>query len=272
MSIAQDQREQGGTVELDAALWTRAVQMVSDKAARLFQGKGLDARLAGATALAVDRNKVVYDEAEGVWKIESSTAGIWYSVNGVCTCEDYARAPEHWCKHRLAAGFTKRARTMRPADLEAQAAEVLLAQGHDDALALTPAPSQVMSEPEAEHDDPEPTVDDEEPAGKLQVPKHFMQQLQGKPFIKYVGLLQLAQARGLVELRVKWTHNDAELSLAHAVAIFEDGNRFEESGDSTPQNAKNIGLHWRRMSLTRAKARALRDALGIDMVSVEEME
>ena len=74
-----------------------------------------------------------------------------------------------------------------------------------------------------------------------------------------------------MELSAVWTHNDAEVSLAHAVAIFADGRR-EESGDSSPQNAKNIGLHWRRMALTRAKARALRDALGVDECSVEEME
>ena len=56
-----------------------------------------------------------------------------------------------------------------------------------------------------------------------------------------------------MELSAVWTHNDAEVSLAHAVAIFADGRRYEESGDSSPQNAKNIGLHWRRMALRAPK-------------------
>jgi hypothetical protein len=81
------------------------------------------------------------------------------------------------------------------------------------------------------------------------------------------------QARvGLVSLTAEWTYNDAELSLAHAVATFADGKRFEESGDASPANVtKKVAVHFRRVALTRAKARCLRDALGIDMVSVEEL-
>jgi hypothetical protein len=55
------------------------------------------------------------------------------------------------------------------------------------------------------------------------------------------------------------------------VAIFEDGRRFEGSGDATPSNVtKKVAPHFRRVALTRAKSRALRDALNIDMVAVEE--
>jgi hypothetical protein len=52
--------------------------------------------------------------------------------------------------------------------------------------------------------------------------------IQNKPFVKFAGLLQLAHDRGLVSLTVDWTSNDADLSLAHAVATFQDGRRFEE--------------------------------------------
>jgi hypothetical protein len=45
-------------------------------------------------------------------------------------------------------------------------------------------------------------------------------QIQGKPFVKFAGLLDLAHQRGLQSLKVAWTYNDAELSLAHAVAAF----------------------------------------------------
>jgi hypothetical protein len=110
------------------------------------------------------------------------------------------------------------------------------------------------------------------PAEKTPVPAHFIEHLQGKPFIKYVGLLQMAHAQGLVSLQAEWTFNDADVSLARAVAVFSDGRRFEEAGDSTPDNAKRVKEHWRRLALTRAKARTLRDGLGIDMAAVEEME
>ena len=82
----------------------------------------------------------------------------------------------------------------------------------------------------------------------------------------------MAHDQQLVELQEHWTYNDAELSLAHAVAIFENGRRFEGSGDATPSNVtKKVAPHFRRVALTRAKSRALRDALNIDMVAVEEL-
>ena len=104
------------------------------------------------------------------------------------------------------------------------------------------------------------------------VPQQYIVWIQNKPFIKFAGLLQMAHDQQLVELQEHWTYNDAELSLAHAVAIFENGRRFEGSGDATPSNVtKKVAPHFRRVALTRAKSRALRDALNIDMVAVEEL-
>lgn len=101
-------------------------------------------------------------------------------------------------------------------------------------------------------------------------PRHIVT-IQGKPFVKFAGLLDLAHQRGLQALKVDWTYNDAELSLAHAVAVFPFGT-FEESGDATPANVnKKVAPHFRRCALTRALARCLRLALGLDMVAVEEL-
>ena len=95
--------------------------------------------------------------------------------------------------------------------------------------------------------------------------------IQGRAFVKFAGLLQLAHEKGLQSLTASWTHNDAGLSLAHAVAVFPFG-RFEECGDATPDNVtKKVAPHFRRVALTRAKSRALRDALGVDLVAVEEL-
>ena len=104
------------------------------------------------------------------------------------------------------------------------------------------------------------------------VPPQYIVQIQGRPFVKFAGLLQLAHESGLVELTTSWTYNDATLSLAHAVAIFADGRRFEESGDAAPDTVtKKIAPHFRRVALTRASARALRNALAIDMCAAEEL-
>jgi hypothetical protein len=96
------------------------------------------------------------------------------------------------------------------------------------------------------------------------VPAEYIVWIQNKPFIKFAGLLQMAHAQDLVELSETWTYNDAGLSLAHSVALFEDGRRFEGSGDATPDNVtKRVAPHFRRVALTRAKSRALRDALNM---------
>jgi len=101
-------------------------------------------------------------------------------------------------------------------------------------------------------------------------PRH-MQMIQGKPFVKFAGLLELAHKRGLQSLSVDWTFNDAEWSLAHAVAVFPFGT-FAESGDASPTNVTSkVRPHFRRVALTRAAARALRLALGLDMVACEEL-
>jgi hypothetical protein len=71
----------------------------------------------------------------------------------------------------------------------------------------------------------------------------------------------MAHERGLVALTADWTFNDAELSLAHAVATFQDGRRFEESGDATPANTnRKVAVHFRRVALTRAKSYGMRSA------------
>ena len=82
----------------------------------------------------------------------------------------------------------------------------------------------------------------------------------------------MAHAAGLVSLSETWVYNDTDLSLAHAVVAFTDGRRFEGSGDATPSNVtRKVAPHFRRVALTRAKSRALRDGLNIDLIAVEEL-
>jgi hypothetical protein len=174
---------------------------------------------------------------DGTVQVGSSDPTRYYRLVGpTCTCTDFTqdRAPEGWCKHRIAAGIQKRVQDLLPQS--------------------TPVETETVSDP---------------PTGIA--PQHIVM-IQNKPFVKFAGLLQLAHDRGLVSLTVDWTANDADLSLAHAVALFADGRRFEESGDASPSNVtKKVAPHFRRCALTRASARCLRLALGVELVAVEEL-
>jgi hypothetical protein len=105
------------------------------------------------------------------------------------------------------------------------------------------------------------------------VPAPFLVELHGKQFVTYGGLLAMAYEKGLVKLSAHFISVDAKLALAEATAEFADGHIFEECADATPENVNaKIRPHFPRMALTRAKGRALRDALNISMVCVEELD
>jgi hypothetical protein len=214
------------------AIWREAVSAVAEKAkAALPDSHG---RIDKAVALVLAGDVTLL--GDGTARVASATdPQRTYIVNGSCNCSDYDRAPDHQCKHRLAYGILRRSWPIAKAALDAH----------------NPAPAAV------------------EPAA---IPPQHVVHIQGKPFVKFAGLLQMAHERGLVSLTAEWTSNSDELSLAHAVATFSDGRRFEESGDATPANTnRKVAVHFRRVALTRAKARALRDALGVDLVAVEEL-
>jgi hypothetical protein len=97
--------------------------------------------------------------------------------------------------------------------------------------------------------------------------------IHGKETIRYQGLLAMAHEQGLVSLSARFTSLTESLAVATAFAKFKDGRKFFEAGESTPSNVQaGVRAAWARMALTRAKARVLRDALNIGMVSAEELE
>jgi len=99
-----------------------------------------------------------------------------------------------------------------------------------------------------------------------------------RPIVLYAGLLDTATTNGLRSITTKLLHLDPERKLAVAqatVTIESDGvtRLFEGIGDATPENAGQMARDaWIRMAETRAKARALRDAINVGDCSVEGEE
>ena len=101
--------------------------------------------------------------------------------------------------------------------------------------------------------------------------------LKGRQFVLYAGLLAEAHERGLkaIETQIIQTpcaEND-NVAIARAVVIMAEGETFTEFGDASPRNvARHLLEATIRMALTRAKARALRDAINVGETCLEELD
>ena len=192
----------------------------------------LNGRLTKAAHLALQGDVTLHEDGAATVYSSTDPTRRYEVIDGTCTCRDYEQAPEHLCQHRLAAGLVRKAHELLP-----QAPPV------EEPPAVAPA-----------------GID----------PQHVTT-IQGKPFVKFAGLLSLAHQRGLQSLETIFTYNDAELSLAQSTATFPFGT-FTDVGDASPGNTNpKVRAHFRRVSATRAAARALREALNLDMVALEEL-
>ncbi|MDQ3326966.1 MAG: hypothetical protein M3506_00380 [Chloroflexota bacterium] len=104
----------------------------------------------------------------------------------------------------------------------------------------------------------------------------FIIQRQGKDVVLYQGLLSEAHASGLRSIEtdlVQIPHPDnGDTAIVRARVTLADDRMFTGIGDANRSNVGSmIAQHIIRMAETRAKARALRDAVNIGMVSLEEL-
>jgi hypothetical protein len=233
------------TEQLARQLWREAVATVADRAKAALP-PSVNGRIESAVKIVLAGD---LEPCEGGKYVVGSQADarLHYVVDGQCECQDSDR-PEinGWCKHKIATALHKRAHALLTQRLAA-----LNAPG-------TPKDAQ---EGTITHQ-VDPHVD----------PKWIVS-IHGQSFIRFIGLLQMAKGQGLVSLKADFTQVTDTYALAHAVATFADGRVYEESGDSDPGNVnKSVKPHWKRMALVRAKSRALRDALGLDMTAAEEMD
>lgn len=109
----------------------------------------------------------------------------------------------------------------------------------------------------------------------------FLITRQGKQFVLFAGLLDEAHSRGLLGIdteliQVPDESNGHRAIVKAKVQIEEHSGSSEPKtysgiGDASPDNvARNIVPHLIRMAETRAKARALRDAVNVSAMTLEE--
>lgn len=109
--------------------------------------------------------------------------------------------------------------------------------------------------------------------------KEFIVERQGRSFVLYAGLLDMAHTLGLKAIRTDLlqmpTDANQHVAVCQAVVTMErDGveRTFAGIGDAAANNvAPAMASCLIRMSETRAKARALRDAVNIGVAAFEEI-
>jgi hypothetical protein len=111
------------------------------------------------------------------------------------------------------------------------------------------------------------------------VKKEFIVERQGRSFVLYAGLLDLAHQQGLRSIRTELIQAPSEangrVAICSALVVLErEGleRTFTAVGDAAHNNvAPAMQNCLVRMAETRAKARALRDAVNVGVAAFEEL-
>jgi hypothetical protein len=100
--------------------------------------------------------------------------------------------------------------------------------------------------------------------------------LSGRDYPLYAGILNEAHERGLQSIETQLIQIPGEenghTAIVKAVVRLKDGAYFEDYGDANPRNTSaRIATALIRMASTRAKGRALRDAINVGQTMLEEL-
>ena len=107
------------------------------------------------------------------------------------------------------------------------------------------------------------------------VKREFIVERQGRSFVLYAGLLDLAHSQGLRAVRTRLiqipSEDNGQTAVVHA-EVDTDRGTFSGIGDASPANVARAMLTCTiRLAETRAKARALRDAVNVGVTAFEEL-
>ena len=111
------------------------------------------------------------------------------------------------------------------------------------------------------------------------VPKldeRWITKIEGKEFVKYPGLLDLAHQHGLSSIEVDIvqmpTKDNGNFAVCRATVMSKVGETFTDIGDANPNNCSSkVAKHLLRMASTRSIARALRSYTNVGMTALEEL-
>lgn len=107
------------------------------------------------------------------------------------------------------------------------------------------------------------------------VKREFIVERQGRSFVLYAGLLDLAHSQGLRRIQTQLIQVPGDENGHTAIVRAEvetDRGTFSGIGDANPSNVGRAMLNCTiRLAETRAKARALRDAVNVGVTAFEEL-
>ena len=96
-----------------------------------------------------------------------------------------------------------------------------------------------------------------------------------KEVVTYAGLLNRAHQEGLKSIEttlLQAPSEDNKMTAISMAKVVTEKGVFTEVGDANPANVNStIVPHIIRMAFTRAKARALRDAVNVGVIALEEL-
>jgi predicted nucleic acid-binding Zn finger protein len=106
--------------------------------------------------------------------------------------------------------------------------------------------------------------------------ERWITKIEGKEFVKYPGLLDLAHQHGLSSIEVDIvqmpTNENGNFAVCRATVMSKIGETFIDVGDANPGNCSSkVAKHLLRMASTRVIARALRSFTNVGMTALEEL-
>jgi hypothetical protein len=98
--------------------WREAVAAVAEKSkAALPEANG---RIESAIKIVLAGDVELLEGGKAKVASQSNGTTVYHVVNGECSCKDFPKAPQGFCRHRVAYGIHKRAMTLAKLRLEAQ--------------------------------------------------------------------------------------------------------------------------------------------------------